>query len=100
MSSRRESRWPHPPLENLPDDRPEKADIAGDGRNGDCCGLFPAVGLACRPYQGTTGNGIVCAARGGSGMAKFFAELKRRHVYRVAAAYAVVAWVLLQFIAN
>jgi len=23
----------------------------------------------------------------------FFAELKRRHIYRVAAAYAVVAWV-------
>jgi hypothetical protein len=27
-------------------------------------------------------------------MANFFAELKRRHIYRVAAAYAVVAWVL------
>ncbi len=30
----------------------------------------------------------------------FFAELKRRHIYRVAAAYAVVAWVLLQLVAN
>ena len=33
-------------------------------------------------------------------MAKFFAELKRRHMYRVAAAYAVVAWVLLQLVNN
>src|SRR6266478_3348140 len=33
-------------------------------------------------------------------MANFFAELKRRHVYRVAAAYAVVAWVLLQLVNN
>src|SRR5262245_32673303 len=33
-------------------------------------------------------------------MGDFFAELKRRHIYRVAAAYAVVAWLLLQFIAN
>src|SRR5712675_2907793 len=27
---------------------------------------------------------------------KFFAELKRRHVYRVAIAYGVVAWLLIQ----
>ena len=33
-------------------------------------------------------------------MADFFAELKRRHIYRVAAAYAVVAWVLLQIVNN
>ena len=33
-------------------------------------------------------------------MLAFFAELKRRHVYRVAAAYAVVAWVLLQLFNN
>ena len=33
-------------------------------------------------------------------MANLFAELKRRHIYRVAAAYAVVAWVLLQLVAN
>ena len=26
----------------------------------------------------------------------FFAELKRRHVYRIAAAYAVIAWLLIQ----
>jgi hypothetical protein len=32
--------------------------------------------------------------RGGLAMADFLAELKRRHIYRVAAAYAVVAWVL------
>src|SRR6185295_13728689 len=31
-------------------------------------------------------------------MGNFFAELKRRHIYRVAAAYAVVAWLLLQLV--
>jgi len=30
----------------------------------------------------------------------FFAELKRRHMFRAAAAYAVVAWVLLQLVNN
>jgi TolB-like protein len=34
------------------------------------------------------------------GMANFFAELKRRHIYRVAAAYAVVAWLLIQLVNN
>jgi hypothetical protein len=33
-------------------------------------------------------------------MANFFAELKRRHIYRVAAAYTVVAWVLIQLVKN
>jgi TolB-like protein/Tfp pilus assembly protein PilF len=33
-------------------------------------------------------------------MGKFFSELKRRHVYRVGAAYAVVAWVLIQLVNN
>jgi len=33
-------------------------------------------------------------------MGTFFAELKRRHIYRVAAAYAVVAWLLLQLFHN
>ena len=33
-------------------------------------------------------------------MANFLAELKRRNIYRVGAFYAVVAWVLLQLIAN
>jgi TolB-like protein len=33
-------------------------------------------------------------------MAKFFAELQRRHVVRVGAAYAIVAWLLLQIVAN
>jgi TolB-like protein len=33
-------------------------------------------------------------------MASFLAELKRRHIYRVAAAYAVVAWVLIQVVNN
>src|ERR1700682_483073 len=38
--------------------------------------------------------------RGGARMGNFFAELKRRHIYRVAAAYAVVAWVLIQLVNN
>ncbi len=29
-------------------------------------------------------------------MRQFFAEIKRRHVYRVAVIYAAVAWVLVQ----
>ena len=33
-------------------------------------------------------------------MGSIFAEMKRRHIYRVGAAYAVVAWVLLQLAAN
>ena len=33
-------------------------------------------------------------------MSDFFAELKRRQMFRVAAAYAVVAWLLLQLINN
>src|SRR5215475_8916320 len=33
---------------------------------------------------------------GGMNPRKFFAELKRRHVYRVAIAYGVVAWLLVQ----
>src|SRR5258708_29836483 len=33
-------------------------------------------------------------------MGNLFAELKRRHIYRVAAAYAVVAGVLLQLVNN
>jgi TolB-like protein len=33
-------------------------------------------------------------------MAEFFAELKRRQMFRVAAAYAVVAWLLLQIFNN
>jgi len=33
-------------------------------------------------------------------MAEFFAELKRRHIYRVGAAYAVMAWLLLQIVNN
>jgi hypothetical protein len=31
-------------------------------------------------------------------MGNLFAELKRRHIYRMAAAYAVVAWVALQLV--
>jgi len=33
-------------------------------------------------------------------MGNFFAELKRRHAYRVGAAYAVIAWLLLQLFNN
>jgi TolB-like protein len=33
-------------------------------------------------------------------MAEFFAELKRRHMFRVAAAYVVVAWLILQVVNN
>ena len=33
-------------------------------------------------------------------MDNLLSELKRRHIFRVAAAYAVVAWVLLQLVAN
>ncbi len=33
-------------------------------------------------------------------MADFFAELTRRHIYRIAAAYAVVAWLLIQLYNN
>src|SRR5262245_60864846 len=33
-------------------------------------------------------------------MAEFFAELRRRQMFRVAAAYAVVAWLLLQLVNN
>jgi TolB-like protein len=33
-------------------------------------------------------------------MGHFFAELKRRHIYQVAAAYTIVAWVLLQLFNN
>src|SRR5262245_47930168 len=33
-------------------------------------------------------------------MENFFTELKRRHIYRVAAAYAVVAWVVIQLVNN
>jgi TolB-like protein/thioredoxin-like negative regulator of GroEL len=33
-------------------------------------------------------------------MAEFFAELKRRQMFRVAAAYAVLAWLLLQIVNN
>src|SRR5260221_14341111 len=44
---------------------------------------------------------LSCASlAGGAPMANFFAELKRRHIYRVAAAYAVVAWVLIQLVNN
>jgi hypothetical protein len=33
-------------------------------------------------------------------MGNFFVELKRTHIYRVAAAYAAVAWVPIQLVTN
>jgi len=33
-------------------------------------------------------------------MGNFFAGLKQRHIYRIAGAYAVVAWLLLQLVNN
>ena len=33
-------------------------------------------------------------------MNNFFAELKRRHLYRVAVAYTVVAWLLTQVVSS
>src|SRR6266436_1564348 len=36
------------------------------------------------------------AKRRAVNLKKFFGELKRRHVYKVAIAYAVVAWLLIQ----
>ena len=41
---------------------------------------------------------MVAPLAGAWGMTNFFAELKRRQMFRVAAAYAVVAWLLLQLI--
>ena len=34
------------------------------------------------------------------GVGRFIADLKRRHIYRVAAVYAVVAWILIQLVGN
>ena len=31
---------------------------------------------------------------------QFFAELKRRHVYRVAVAYAIVGWLIIQVVTS
>jgi len=40
---------------------------------------------------------LSCSARLRTGrMGDFFAELKRRHIYRVGAGYAVVAWLVAQ----
>jgi TolB-like protein len=47
-----------------------------------------------------TNNGILPGQIADRGMGNFLIELKRRHIYRVAAAYAVVAWVLLQVVNN
>src|SRR3979411_1407987 len=44
---------------------------------------------------GLEGSGR-CSLFEASNPRKFFAELKRRHVYRVAIAYGVVAWLLIQ----
>ena len=46
----------------------------------------PAIEAKRKPY----------AVRNGMNLARLFAELKRRHVYRAAIAYGVVAWLLVQ----
>jgi adenylate cyclase len=53
-----------------------------------------------KPYRGRRSNDIVAYSRGFGGMSDFFAELRRRHIYRVGAAYVVVAWVLTQGVAT
>ena len=41
-------------------------------------------------------SGRGCDTKRGVNPKNFFAELKRRNVYKVAIAYAVVAWLLIQ----
>ena len=41
---------------------------------------------------------VLSAPLAGAGMTNFFAELKRRHIYRVGAAYVVAAWAVAQIV--
>ena len=59
------------------------------------------------PKTGPAARGWLCRglanpghSNAGEGMGNFFSKLKRRHVYRVAAAYVVVAWVAIQAVNN
>jgi TolB-like protein/Flp pilus assembly protein TadD len=51
----------------------------------------PAAKIDIWPVYGKIGDGGP-----GAGMNKFFAELKRRNVYKVAVAYVVISWLLIQ----
>ena len=51
-----------------------------------------------RPYPGLGSEVLSGRLLTGRCMANFFAELKRRHIYRVGAAYVVVAWALTQLV--
>jgi TolB-like protein len=55
-----------------------------------------SVGEAHSPPVADKSEGKRYSDREGMNPRNFFAELKRRHVYRVAIAYAVVAWLLIQ----
>src|SRR3984893_1928012 len=56
----------------------------------------PHRSAARRPALRSAGAKCSCAKNTIVKIDNFFAELKRRNVYKVAAAYAVVAWLLLQ----
>src|ERR687887_596813 len=81
-------------------------------RNGSCC-FFPQVTMGSharargiRPAGtrfNSPGDGLFCYGRRSPGgwqnpvkATNFFAELQRRNVYRVAVAYGVVGWLLVQ----
>src|SRR6188474_511925 len=51
--------------------------------------LISCGGWDCRGKKKTTAQQLVNYSR-------FFAELKRRNVYKVSVAYAVIAWLLVQ----
>jgi TolB-like protein len=61
---------------------------------------FPDSKDLFAPYRLPTRNVTLAGQIPGRGVGNFFAELKRRQMYRVAAAYAVVAWLLLQLVNN
>jgi hypothetical protein len=50
-----------------------------------------STGVGCFPPKSSR-RYESCTPAGTEGMGNFFAELERRHIYRVAAAYAVVAY--------
>src|SRR4029450_12391497 len=63
--------------------------------------LFRTLAPRLGPLSGLPGRCYRLLCVGGAGnMGNFFSELKRRHVYRVAAAYVVVAWLILQVVNN
>ena len=56
----------------------------------------PEVPQKLKKADQAPAKGVSSQAREGWSVKKFFTELQRRNVYRVAAAYAVVAWLLAQ----